>query len=109
MESNPNGFLVQVVGSKDATVATVGPWQQILHSANISVDSTSGASDVNITAGDDLWQLNFSSVSNAVYFNNALPAGGITNHAWVGDDLDCTSLNLGEPYFCTMTDIGKRV
>lgn len=89
MASDSSGFLVQVAsGSTDATAASVGPWKQILDAAKVSVDATSSVTDVNITNAD-LWGLQFSSVSNADYFKNVPEGTTISNHAWIGDDLDC--------------------
>ncbi|KAH8654008.1 hypothetical protein BGZ60DRAFT_159118 [Tricladium varicosporioides] len=86
-ESNPNGFLVLVSGTTEAKVATAGPWQQIIQAANISVDPSSNDTDVLITA-NNLWKLQFSSASNAQYFNNVPSSTTISNHAWQGDALD---------------------
>jgi hypothetical protein len=89
MVSSP--FLVRV-GDEPAVVETTGEWSQILDKAKLNANSpavlsTDGEKDVTVTA-DSFWGLQFSSTKNETYLGE--DEDKLRNHAWVGDELDCT-------------------
>jgi hypothetical protein len=89
----PVQFLDQENAGQPATVTSDTQWTTILQKSGFSKDvSTQGTGNVAMKLGDELWDLQFSSVDNKTYFDLDPSLQKPLNPAWMGDELNCWCL-----------------